>query len=215
MQVSRKTKELLAKIKDEGTKLGDLRKIAKEIKRDHARALELWSTKKLQARLLAILIMDKKRLTQDFIDELDRDIRDHGNAERLQLMDWLMANQLTKDKNTLALIHSWENSESALQRRMYWYHQARLRWVGQTPPDNTEELLEKINDKIENEDPAVQWAMNYTAAWIGVFEEAYRPQCIVLGEKTGLYKDEIVARNCTPNYLPEFIRTEVRKRAGK
>ena len=29
----------------------------------------------------------------------------------------------------------------------------------------------------------------------------------------GLYKDEKVAKNCTPSYLPEFIRIEVAKRA--
>jgi len=33
-----------------------------------------------------------------------------------------------------------------------------------------------------------------------------------LGEKTGLYKDEMVSRDCTPNYLPEFIAIEVNKR---
>jgi len=54
--------------------------------------------------------------------------------------------------------------------------------------------------------------MNFTAGWIGVYERKYRSRCIALGEKTGLYKDEMVSKGCTPNYLPEFIAIESSKR---
>ena len=59
--------------------------------------------------------------------------------------------------------------------------------------------------------PEVQWAMNFTAAQIGIFEEKYRSRCVALGERIVLYKDEIVAKNCTPNYLPKFIAIQVGK----
>ena len=127
-------------------------------------------------------------------------------------MDWLMANQLTKNKKTIALIQSWENSPSSLQRRTYWYYQARLRWTGQTPPENTPDILSAIETGIATEEPEVQWAMNFTAGWIGVYEKKYRNRCIALGEKTGLYKGEMVSKGCTPNYLPEFIAIESNKR---
>jgi 3-methyladenine DNA glycosylase AlkD len=104
--------------------------------------------------------------------------------ERNQLIDWLMANQLLKDKKTTALVDSWENSQSALQRRVFWYYQARLRWMGQTAPDNTAELLAKIETNIAKEEPQVQWAMNFTAGRIGVFEKQYRDGCIAVGENT-------------------------------
>lgn len=123
-----------------------------------------------------------------------------------------MANQLTKDKKTITLIESWGNSPSALQRRTFWYYQGRLRWVGQKPPGNTAYLLSAIETKIAREKPEVQWAMNFTAGWIGVYDEKYRSRCIAIGEKTGLYKDEMVSKGCTPDYLPEFIRIESNKR---
>jgi hypothetical protein len=47
---------------------------------------------------------------------------------------------------------------------------------------------------------------------IGVHEPRFRSRCIKLGEALGLYKDEHVAKNCTPSYLPDFIRIEVAKR---
>ena len=212
MTLTSKAESIYAQISGESTKLGDLRKIAKDIKKDHKLAMELWSSRVFFPRLLAILIMDKKLLIQDLIDKLDKDMQIHSYDERNQLMDWLMANQLTKDKKTVALIESWENSPSALQRRIYWYYQARLRWTGQIPPNNTADLLSTIEAKITKEEPVVQWAMNFTAAWIGVYDEEYRTRCVTLGEKTGLYKDEVVARGCTPSYLPEFIKIEVNKR---
>ncbi len=212
MILSTKAQKIDTEINVGGTKLGDLRKIAKEIKKDHELAKELWSTGRFLSRLLAILIMDIKKLNADVIDNLFKEIQDHQFDERLQLADWLMANQLTKDKKTIAQIKSWGNNSSSLQRRIFWYYQGRLRWTGQTPPSNTKELLSAIEERMLKEKPEVQWAMNFTAAWIGIFDQAYRNQCIKIGEKLGLYKDEIVAKNCSPNYLPKFIELEVEKR---
>lgn len=211
MKRSSKAENILAQINSK-TKLGDLRKIAKDIKKDHELAMELWSTERFLPRQLAILIMDNKVLSQDLINKLDKDMQTHPADERKQLMDWLMANQLMKDKKTITLIQSWKNSASSLQRRTFWYYQARLRWTGQTPPENTHFLLSAIETRITIEEPEVQWAMNFTAGWIGVYEKKYRNRCVAIGEKTGLYKDEMVSKGCTPNYLPEFIAIESNKR---
>lgn len=211
MKRSSKAENILAQVNSK-TKLGDLRIIAKDIKIDHKLAMELWSTEEFLPRLFAILIMDKKLLSEDVLNKLDKDIQIHTYDERNNLMDWLMANQLAKDKKTIALMESWGNSPSALQRRAFWYYQARLRWTGQTPSDNTEDLLSAIEANITQEEPEVQWAMNFTAGWIGVYDQKNRARCIKLGEKTGLYKDEMVSKGCTPNYLPEFIVIEVNKR---
>jgi 3-methyladenine DNA glycosylase AlkD len=211
MKLSPKAKKIHSQIKGEGTKLRDLRKLAKEIKKDQALALELWSTGAFFSRQLAILIMDKKLLTPELVDRLSTDIESHDYDERTHLADWLMANQLTKGKPTIALLESWMESPSVIQRRLFWYYQARLRWTGQTPPDNTEDLLSSIEKRIEDEEPEVQWAMNFTAGQIGIFDEAFRSRCVSLGKETGPYKDEVVAKGCTPNYLPRFIAIQVEK----
>jgi len=211
MNISTKAEKILAQINPK-TKLGDLRNIAKDIKKDHDLAMELWSSGKFFPRQLAILIMDNKLLSQDLINKLDKDMQSHPMDERIQLMDWLMANQLSKDKKTIALILTWEKSPSKLQRRTYWYHQARLRWMGQPAPENTPELLSAIEASLATEEPEVQWAMNFTVGWIGVFDKKYRNRCVALGEKIGLYKGEMVSKGCTPNYLPEFIAMESKKR---
>lgn len=211
MKLSSRAENIYTQINSNPTNLGDLRKIAKDIKKDHPLAIELWSTGGYLPRQLAILIMDAKHLSQELIDKLDQDIQTHTPEERLQLIDWLLANQLSKGKKTVALMETWEDSPSALQRRTFWYYQGRLRWVGQTPPPNSEHLLSSIEKRIGGETPEVQWAMNFTAAQIGIFQPELRSRCIALGERIGLYKDEIVPKGCTPSYLPQLISIQVAK----
>jgi len=211
MKLSKKAKDIYNQINSESTKLGDLRKIAKVIKKDHELGMELWSTSHFFSRMLAILIMDKKELSQEIINQLDSDIQGHEFDARMQLIDWLMANQLSKDKGLVSLMEGWEKSESSLQRRLFWYHQARLRWMGKLGHTNTEELLQSIERNMLNEEAEVQWAMNFTAGQIGKWQKEYRKRCITIGEKTGLYKDEVVPKGCTPSYLPKFIPIEVAK----
>ena len=207
-----KAKKIATELNREGTKMGDIKKLGAEIKRDHDLATALWATGDYRPRLLSTLIFDKKLLDQKTIDGLAADIRKHAEDERNQLTDWLLANQLMKDKKTVALMETWEGHRSPVLRRLFWYHQARVRWMGKAAPDNTGALLDSLERDMEKAPPEVQWAMNYCAGQIGIHEPKFRARCIKLGKRLGLYKDDKVAKNCTPSYLPEFIRIEVEKK---
>jgi 3-methyladenine DNA glycosylase AlkD len=210
--LSDRAEKLVAELKIEPVKLGDLKKRASEIKIDHPLAIELWSTGEFYPRLLATLLFDKKLLSESVIDSLASDILQHDANERDQITDWLLANQFAKDKKLISLMTTWEDHPSPIHRRLFWYHQARLRWTGQTPPGNSASLLDSLEKKLADADPGVQWAMNFCACQIGVHEPEHRSRCIRLGEALGLYKEERVSQGCTPSYLPEFIRIEVAKR---
>ena len=212
MVLSAKAKQIVSEFNSEATKLGDVKKIGKELKKDHDLAMELWSSGKFYPRLLATLILDKSLLSQDVIDQLVSDLSTHSHEQRNQLADWLLANQLMKGKKTIALLESWESNPAPLLRRLFWYHQARLRWTGQTPPDNTADLLASLENQMADAEPEVQWAMNFCACQIGVHDPKFSSRCIKLGKRLGLYKDDPVSKNCTPSYLPEFIRIERAKR---
>jgi 3-methyladenine DNA glycosylase AlkD len=211
MGPSAKAKDLLGRL-DDKARMGDIKRLAGEIKKDHDLAMELWGTGQFTARLLAVLIMDRKLLTQELLDGLDQGMRAHPERERTQLMDWLMANQLAKDRRTIALMDTWAHSTSPLQRRTYWYRQGRLRWMGHPPPTSNAVLVGAIEERIAGEVPEVQWAMNFTAGWIGIYDKSLRARCVAIGERTGLFKGLPVSKGCTPDHLPEFIAIESAKR---
>lgn len=156
--------------------------------------------------------MDKNLLTEKVLDQIASDILGHEKTQRNQLSDWLLGNQLMKSRKTISLMQTWEKNPSPVLRRLFWYHQARLRWTGQTPPENSSDLLDSLERDMADAEPEVQWAMNFCAGQIGVHEPGFRSRCIELGETLGLYRDDPVAKNCTPSFLPEFIRIEVAKR---
>lgn len=212
MALSSRAKKIVNELTAQKPKLGDIKKHGKEIQKDHDLATELWSTGSHFPRLLATLIFDKKLLSMEVMEELAADLLDHDESERQQISEWILANQIQKDRKLTQLAESWGEHPSPVLRRLYWYQEARRRWMGKTPP-GSEELLTSIEAKLADEEPEVQWAMNFCCGWIGIFEPELRARCVALGEKTGLYRDEPVARNCTPSYLPEFIRIEVEKRA--
>lgn len=213
MSLSDGAEKLVAEFANGNPKLGDIKKRAAEIKVDHDLALELWASGDLNPRLLASLIFDKKQLSEAVIEQLASDLLQLEGLERDQLTDWLLANQFMKDKKLTALMESWEDHPGPIQRRLFWYHQARLRWTGQTPPPNSAHLMDSLESKMANEQPGVQWAMNFCACQIGLNEPEFRERCLALGEKLGLYKGDHVSKGCTPSYLPEFIRIEAAKRA--
>lgn len=204
---------LLEELRSGDLSMGALKKKAKAIKRDHDLALKLWATGEFMPRLFATLIFDKALLDERALDGLFDDLASHDADERSRISEWLLANQLMKSKKTIAVLESWQHAASPTQRRLFWYHQARLRWTGQSSPPNTAELLDALERDLANEAPETQWAMNFTAGWIGVHQPEHRDRCVALGERVGLYRGKVVSRGCTPDYLPEFIRIEVDKRA--
>ena len=185
MALSARAKQLVSEITNGKAKRGDLKKRGKEIKKDHDLGTELWSTGDYHPRLLSTLIFDKKLLTENVIDQLASDMLEHDEEERNQLADWLLANQLTKDRKLVSLMETWEENSSPILRRLFWYYQARLRWTGKAPPGNSGDLLDSLERNMADAEPEVQWAMNFCAGQIGIHEPEFRSRCIQLGETSG------------------------------
>ena len=87
MALSAKAKDLVAEFTKGNVKLGDIKRRGAEIKKDHDLAMELCSTGEFYPRLLATLILDKKLLTEEVIDQLASDVLRHDSEERTQLAD--------------------------------------------------------------------------------------------------------------------------------
>ncbi|MCM4159244.1 DNA alkylation repair protein [Antarcticibacterium flavum] len=185
-----------------GVKLGDIRKLAKRIKQDHELALELWKTKNLEARLLAIIVMKPEVLSTTQLDEMVK------TFDVPQLADWFNMYVLKDHPEKDSLREQWMNSENVWAARSGWSLTA-----GKVARDNEKLDLDRLLDRIEAEmphaAPQVQWTMNTALAQIGIKSVNHRERAIAIGEKLGIYKDYPVSKGCTSPFAPIWINEMV------
>lgn len=187
-----------------GVRLGDIRKLAEEIKADHALALSLWETGNLDARLLAILLLRPKLLSAE---ELDRMVR---SASVAQLADWLGAYVIKKHADKEALRQRWMADAHPWAARAGWGQTADR--VARSPEGlDLSGLLDRIEADMKDAAPELQWTMNTCLANIGIHDPALRPRALAIGEALGIYRDYPVSKGCTSPFAPIWIQEMVRR----
>jgi 3-methyladenine DNA glycosylase AlkD len=189
-----------------GVRLGDVRKLAKELRSDHELGLALWATGHFEGRLLAILLMTPKRLSSD---ELDRLVRSAGVA---QVADWLQAYVVKDHADREALRRAWLADADPWAARAGWALTAGR--VARSPEGlDLTALLDRLEAEMPGADPAVQWTMNNCLAGIGIHHADLRERAVAIGEAHGLYRDYPVPRGCTSPFAPIWIGEMVRRQA--
>jgi len=188
-----------------GVPLGELRKVAAKIKTDHALALELWKTGNLDARLLAILVLEPKRLSQG---ELDRMVRE---AAFPQLADWLNSYVVKDHPEREALRGIWMRDDDPWAARAGWSLTAGR--VARSPEGlDLTALLDRIEAGLAGAAAPEQWTMNTCLATIGIHFPEHRERALAIGEKLGIYRDYPVSKGCTSPFAPIWITEMVRRR---
>ena len=192
-----------------GVKLGDIRKVAAKIKSGHGLGLELWETGNVDARLLAILLIDPKKLPPA---ELDRMVRSVGFA---QVADWLNAYVVKKHPGKEALRQAWMTDDDRWAARAGWSLTAER--ISRDPKGlDLPALLDRIEREMGHAAPEVQWTMNFCLAGIGIHFPAQRKRALAIGEALGIYRDYPVSKGCTSPFAPIWIGEMVRRqKAGE
>jgi 3-methyladenine DNA glycosylase AlkD len=190
-----------------GVKLGDIRALAKEIKADHALALQLWETGYLEARLLAVLLMKPKLLAAADLDRLVR------SNETTQISDWLNSYIVKAHPDKEKLRVTWMASDvPPIAARAGWSLTAERIAKDATGLD-LPALLDRIETELATAHPLPQWTMNVALANIGIHHPAHRARALAIGEALGIYRDYPVSPGCTSPFAPDWIGEMVR-RAG-
>lgn len=189
-----------------GVRLGDIRKLAKEIKTNPELASALWESGNVDARLLAILLMKPKELSRDEVDRLVRSVN------FTQVADWLTAYVVKSHPDKELLRQSWMNDAHPWAARAGWSLTSER--IDKNPDGlDLSALLDRIEAEMGNAAAAVQWTMNFCLAGIGIRFPEYRTRAIAIGEKLGLYRDYPVPRGCTSPFAPIWINEIVRRQS--
>lgn len=191
-----------------GVQMGDIRTLAKKIKTNHALALELWDTNNIDARFLATLLLDPKKLSPADINRLVK------SEKFVQVADWLYSYVIKIHPDNESLRKEWMSSKNVMCARAGWS------LTGGCVTRNPDALdLSAVLDRIETEmadaAPEVQWTMNSTLAHIGINFPKYRARALAIGEKLGIYRDYPVSKGCTSPFAPLWINEMVRRQGKK
>jgi 3-methyladenine DNA glycosylase AlkD len=187
-----------------GVKMGDIRKLAKEARADHALALELWETENLEARLLAVLLMKPKALSAEELDRLVRSNR------QIPVSDWLNSYVVKAHPEKEALRQRWMEDGDPMAARAGWSLTAEK--VAKSPKDlDLGALLDRIEAQMASAAPEPQWTMNNTLAAIGINHPQHRARALAIGDKLGVYRDYPTSAGCTSPFAPEWIGEMVRR----
>jgi 3-methyladenine DNA glycosylase AlkD len=189
-----------------GVKLGDIRTVANKVKSNHALALELWKTENVDARLLATLIIQPKKLSKKELDEMVQSV------SFVQEADWLNSYVVKDHPERESLRDGWMSSNNVWAARAGWsVTSGRIT----RNPDSLD--LSNLLDRIESEMPKapqeVQWTMNTALAQIGINHPKLRKRAIDIGESLGVFRDYPVSKGCTSPFAPIWIN-EMVKRQG-
>jgi 3-methyladenine DNA glycosylase AlkD len=188
-----------------GVKMGDIRIVAKKIKINHELALQLWDTENIDARLLATLIIDPKKLS---IEDINRMVQ---SEQFVPVADWLYANVIKQYPDHEKLRKEWMKPKAdTMCARAGWSLTSGC--VARNPDVlDLPALLNRIEKEMPKAAPEVQWTMNTTLAQIGIKFPEYRDRAIVIGERLGIYRDYPVSKGCTSPFAPIWINEMVRR----
>ncbi|MBK6493520.1 MAG: DNA alkylation repair protein [Gemmatimonadetes bacterium] len=187
-----------------GAKLGDIRKLAAQMKADHQSAMDLYDSGIIDAQLLAILLIKPKKLS---LDELDRIVR---AATFSQVADWVNAYLVKEYPEKEALRVRWMADADPWAARAGWGLTSGR--VARSPEGiDLTALLDRIEAEMPTAPAPTQWTMNSCLANIGIHHPALRKRALAIGERLGIYRDYPVSKGCTSPFAPVWINEMVRR----
>ncbi|MCW4469857.1 DNA alkylation repair protein [Flavobacterium sp. MFBS3-15] len=191
-------------VKQFGVKLGDIRPIAKKIKVNHELAFELWDTGYVEARLLATLIVNPKKLSAEEVSRMAH------TMDFVHEADWFNSYVLKDFPDKEQFREQWMDSDNKWAARSGWSLMAGR--VAREPEGiDIDATLSRIEKEMPTAPPEVQWTMNTTLANIGINHPGFRQRALEIGEKLGIYRDYPVSKGCTSPFAPIWINEMVKR----
>ena len=194
-----------------GVSFGNIRKLQKRIKNDHALALELWSTGNHDARILATMIADPKMIQeegprQDWLESWAADLDNYIIADAF-------AEFVSKIAAAREQAERWSQSEEEWIGRVGWTIIAKIAMKDRTLPDEYfEELLPTIEAGIHTGENRVRDAMNSALIAIGIRNEKLQERAMLAAGNIGKVEVDHGATGCvTPDAAQYILKTVNRK----
>ncbi len=196
-----------------GVKVGDMKKIQKKVKKDHALALELYNTGNSDAMYLAGLIADEKVVTK-------KELKDWAKkAYWYMLSEYTVAWLASESKFGWELGLEWIESKDDKIASCGWATLSN--WVALQPDENLDidaisKLLDRVEKDIHSSQNREKYCMNGFVISVGAYVVDFTDRCLALGEKIGKVDVEMGGTACKVPLIKPYLQNIIDKgRAGK
>ena len=193
-----------------GVSFANLRKMAKQLKVDHALAQQLWTTRNHEAQLLASMIADPVTVEESLVDAWISEL-----ADRIVTSEF--TDFVSKTRFFQAKTEEWLDSEDEWIGRAGWQLLALLAMNDIELPDSYfEDRLEIIERDIHTQKNMVRDAMNSAMIAIGIRNPALERKALSAAKKIGKVEVDHGETSCkTPDAADYIRRTVERKKQRK
>jgi 3-methyladenine DNA glycosylase AlkD len=188
-----------------GISIYSLRKMAREIKKDHELALKLWDSGIHEARILASFIEEPEKVTAA---QLDRWVKDFDS--------WDVGDQvselISKTPHVLKKIHEWAGRDEQFVKRAAFSLIAEIAWYDKKLTDNDfEPFFTLIKNAATDERNYVKKAVNWALRNIGKRNKALNQRAIEVAREIQR-TDSKAARWIAVDALRELTSEAVQKK---
>ena len=194
-----------------GVSFAELEKLKKQIKRNHALALELWDTRYYEARTLACFIADPSKFNPTDLDSWVGELTSHG------MIDCVVANIVAKGPHAQSKLPQWTRSSDEHVGRAGWVLLAHLANDNPNLPDSYfEAYLDKIVTGIQKAPNRKKQAMNLAMIAIGIRSEELAKKAIITARTVGPVEIDHGETDCkTPDAETYIKKAWARKKSAK
>lgn len=192
-----------------GVSTADIRKLAKEIGRSNELAFELWKTGYHEARLLAVLLFDKKQVSCGDIESLMSDV------VSWDLCDHLCKNLIIKMKDYDCFIKEWSKSSEIYKLRAAFTLIASSAIHDDKLDDDTiDEYLMLIRECSTNSHEHVKKAVSWALREIGKIDFGNNEKALIIANelKESSNKTQVWIAKDTLKEIENLVKVEGRKR---
>jgi 3-methyladenine DNA glycosylase AlkD len=161
-----------------GIQIPELRKLAKETGKNHQLALELWQTGIAEARILAGMVAEPEKLTEQQMDAMANDI------DSWDIGDQTCMNLFEKTPLAWKKITEWSHRNEEIVKRTAYGLTACLAWHNKTATDKQFiELFPLIAHGAQDQRKSVQKAVSWALRNIGKRNPDLNQQAIALAKE--------------------------------
>jgi 3-methyladenine DNA glycosylase AlkD len=191
-----------------GVPFSELNKIAKQIKKNHELAQELWKSGVADARNLAIMIAEPARFTVKQANDWAKDFQDHTISD-------MAARVIAQSPSAKEIGEAWAKSSQEFVAAAGWVVRSAASSATGVPDTYFENLLDHIVHNIHQAPNRVRYAMNNAVIAIGIKNAHLQKLALDAAKKIGKVEVDHGDTACKTPDAAEYIKKTVARKHGR